>query len=55
MLLLYFLKDLKQLNNNICEQFIFDKVGYKNNIISEVMQMTHVLKPYTPYEYNRVK
>ena len=43
-----FVKDLKQLNNNICEQFIFEKVGYKNNIISEVMQMKHVLKPYKP-------
>ena len=43
-----FVKDLKQLNNNICEQFIFEKVEYKNNIISEVMQMKHVLKPYKP-------
>ena len=40
------MKDLKQSNNNICEQFIFEKVGYKNNIISEVMQMKLVLKPY---------
>ena len=40
-----FVKDLKQLNNNICEQFIFGKVRYKNNIISEAMQRKHVLKP----------
>ena len=38
-----FVKDLKQLNNHICEQFIFEKTGYENNIISEVMQMKHVL------------
>ena len=43
-----FVKDLKQLSNNICEQFIFEKVGYTNNIISEVMQMKHVLKPFKP-------
>ena len=43
-----FVKDLKQLNNNICEQFICEKVGYKKIIIYEVMQMDHVLKPYKP-------
>ena len=42
------MKDLKQLNNNICEQFIFGKLDIKNNIISEVMQMKHVFKPYKP-------
>ena len=43
-----FVEDLKQLYNNICEQFFFEKVGYKINYISEVMQMKHVLKPYKP-------
>ena len=41
-----FVKDLKKLNNNIREQFFFENVGYKNSIISEVMQIKHVLKPY---------